>query len=109
MYKNIVRTTGPNHPQKTFAVPQNYVSSPPNDITGDCGGATIASNSPALLKKNTTNKIDTDVNNDDYSQSFATEISDTKTTTTQATIHYHIYQQSTSTHKTSFKLPRSGK
>ena len=95
--------------------------SPQNDSTSDCGAAMISTNRTLSVSNITnTNKVDTDVNNDDNSNNFsapgkfnhnATGILDTKTTTSQGKIkvHPHLCQSSISTPTSSFKKPPSEK
>ena len=77
-------------PNKTFVVTERSTSSPKNDSTNDYGDDMIALNQPSsvyiLIPQN---QVDTDVNNNDYLQSFdtprkhnhiATEIHDTSPT-----------------------------
>ena len=76
------------------------MSSPQYDSTSDCGDAKIAPNRPSFVSnKTTTDQIDTAINNDDNSQYFATpiennqsatEIRDTKTTTTQVLLKFQL-------------------
>ena len=79
------------HQQKNVVPPQS-ASSPKNDSTNDCGADMLALNQRSTVSNLiSTNHVDTDVNYDDDSQSFATpikqnhsstEIYDTNTTTT---------------------------
>ena len=81
----------------------------------------IALNQPSPVSNLiTTNKVDTDVNNDDDSQSFETprkhnhsdtEINDTNNITSKVHLKLHqiIYQEIPSTTTRSLKLPPSGK
>ena len=96
-------------PNKTFVVTERSTSSPKNDSTNDCGDSMIALNQPSLvLKLIPINQVDTVINNDDNSNSFATprkhnnsspEMRDTNTTTNQVqtNLHTSIYQWITST------------
>ena len=79
MGKGIVRiyntdnATGPTPPPILFFVPPCYVSSPKNVSTSDCGASTIYINwTSPVSNLTTTNKVDTNINNDNNPQSFAT-------------------------------------
>ena len=61
------------YPNIKVPVPTRYAFSPQNGSTSDCDSALIYLNRLLFISKlTTTNQVDTDVNNDDDSQLFAT-------------------------------------
>ena len=104
-----------------FVVPPVYSLSPHRYRNYDFSATIFPHNKPSpVTKLTTTNKVDTDTNNDDNIQSFETPINhnnrnsgipDTNTTTTSAqpNVHLGLNQKSYSTSTTSSNLPPSEK
>ena len=121
VYKHTRRSWPYPSPNKNVFVPPRSVSSQKKDSTRDCGASTIAITRPSPKSKLTTiDNFDTDVNNNDDSQSFvtprkhnhsATELRDRNNTTTlvQLKPYPRLFQHSPYTPTASLKIPPSRK
>ena len=104
------------YPKTTFVVPPRSMLAQQSDSTNDCIATIIACKKPSPVSNLTaTDQVDTDVNNNDDTQYFATpikqnnktsDIRDTnnKTTPDHPSVHSHLFQRSPSTQTTSVKL-----
>ena len=104
-----------------LGVPPRSLFSPQDDSTNYCSADMIAYNQPSPVSNPTTTyQVDTDVNNDGYTNYYATprkqnyctpEINDTNTKTNQVqpTLHPRLLEQSHSTPTAPLKLTPSGK
>ena len=73
VYKHSLHNWTYPSPNTTFVVPPQSESSPQRDSINDCSAAIIACNQPSFVSiLTTTNQVDTDANNDEKTQSFAT-------------------------------------
>ena len=67
MYTHTSNTTGHTHTKTTFVLTPISELSPQSDSTNDCSAAIIARNQPSTDSNLTsTNQVDTEVNNDYY-------------------------------------------
>ena len=75
MSTKISNPTFPAHHPTQKNVPPCYASSPQIDSTNYCSATIVACNQPSHVSNiTTTNQIDTDINNDDYTQYVSTLI-----------------------------------
>ena len=113
VYTNVDSTTVHIHPPTTTkCVPLSSIHSPQNYSTSYFSAAIIDCNQPSHVSNlNTTNQVDTDVNNDGDSNQITHEICDTNTTTKQVqpNVNPSVCHCIISTSTTPLKISPSGK